>query len=378
MATPTNIDIESPKKLTGVKATGQRIPVGTTGDYKPCIARMPDGELLLVCFFPGQLEEGHNREEILLYRSSDDGFTWSRPENLTAGHDVIGREPYFSILKDGTMFLTVTILPKDVYNPYDFGASLLHRSDDAGRTWTTTTAHPQDSGKINGQVSTTRNVLPLPDGSLLFGLSDVGQDRSFMWRSTDGGKSWKQYKSKIEELDPTYPYPFLGEAVFWLGGNGTIYLFDRIDSHYAGRFKTEVPQDKFGRVDNMDRLIIYTSTDEGRTFTPHQAVGDIGEMYPALLRLADGQLLVTFTVRSNHDQLGVRAVLGQETQDDLLIDLEHDRFLLDPNTPPQVYSGGGFGNTVQVADGTLVTSYSWRDSEFLVHSEVLRWRLPDA
>jgi hypothetical protein len=33
--------------------------------------------------------------------------------------------------------------------------------------------------------------------------------------------------------------------------------------------------------------------------------------------------------------------------------------------------------TVQLDDGTLVTSYSWRDAEYASHVEAVRWRLPD-
>ncbi len=37
--------------------------------------------------------------------------------------------------------------------------------------------------------------------------------------------------------------------------------------------------------------------------------------------------------------------------------------------------GGGFGPTVQLADHTLVTSYSYRGSDDKTHLEVVRWRL---
>ena len=115
----------------------------------------------------------------------------------------------------------------------------------------------------------------------------------------------------------------------------------------------------------------------GRTFPGDRVpIGAEGEMYPALLRLQDGRLLLTFTVRSLRRPLGVRTVLGSETQEDITIDMEHDRLMLDTQTTPKVYSGGGFGRTIQLDDGTLATSYSWRDGQFVLHSEVIRWRLP--
>lgn len=99
-------------------------------------------------------------------------------------------------------------------------------------------------------------------------------------------------------------------------------------------------------------------------------------MYPAILRLADGRLLLTFTVRTLREPLGIRAVLGEELEDGFRFDCAHDRFLLDPQTASGVTSGGGFGPTVQLDDGTLVTSCSWRDAEHITHMEVMRWRLP--
>ena len=110
---------------------------------------------------------------------------------------------------------------------------------------------------------------------------------------------------------------------------------------------------------------------------PVRGLGVVGEMYPAILRLQDGRLLLTFTVRELHRPLGVRAVVGEEYHDDVQFDMTNDRLVLDAKTPSDMDSGGGFGPTVQIEDETLVTSYSWRDAEHISHVEVVRWRLPD-
>ena len=39
-------------------------------------------------------------EQTLLFRSKDGGRTWSKPEKL----GLLGREPYLSVLEDGTLF----------------------------------------------------------------------------------------------------------------------------------------------------------------------------------------------------------------------------------------------------------------------------------
>ena len=99
-------------------------------------------------------------------------------------------------------------------------------------------------------------------------------------------------------------------------------------------------------------------------------------MYQAFLRLADGRLLLTFTVRALRPPLGVHAVLGKELPDGFQFDFDHDRIVIDQKTPVGKPSGGGFGPTVQLEDGTLVTSYSYPAAGGQTRLEVARWRLP--
>ena len=277
------IGIESPRELAGQHITGERVPVGVPADYKPCIARLPDGRLLLVAFAPYQLEEGKKREEILLFRSEDGGATWSDAENLTTGHGLVGREPYLTVLRDGTVLMTVHFLSRDVRNSSGYNRSFVHRSTDGGRTWSTTVAEP-DFVAPGGMSCTTRTVLELDDGSLLLGVGSTGAP--FLWRSRDGGASWPDRQpTVIEELRDDYPYPFLGEAVWWQAPSGRILVLARVDSPLAGRFAVEIDDPEFGRSDNVDRLILYASDDRGRSFRPVEAFGRPGEMYPAILRL---------------------------------------------------------------------------------------------
>ena len=96
----------------------------------------------------------------------------------------------------------------------------------------------------------------------------------------------------------------------------------------------------------------------------------------SLLRLQDKRLLLTFTVRDLMPPLGVRAMLGTESDDGFDFDFAHDRILLDVKTPGGTPQGGGFGPTVQLADATLVTSYSYRSADGQSHLEVVRWNAP--
>jgi len=377
MPEKVTIEIENPKRLAGKTITGERVALGAPGDYKPCVAKLPGGDLALVAFVPGQLEKNKAREEILLFRSTDGARTWSGPENLTVKNGLLGREPYFTILSDGTMLLTVHFLAHDVRNPSGYCRSFVHRSDDGGETWTTVAAEP-DGCKAGDQVCTTRNILELPDGSLLMGLAAQGLDRSFIWRSRDGGRTWpEKYRSTIEGLDESYPpYGFFGEGHWWRARSGKIYLVQRVDGRFCTRKFGDDASLIEGESDHFDRMVVYETTDEGRTLKPVSTLGEIGEMYPSIIRLADGRLLFTFTVRSRKEPLGVRAVVGEELDDGFHFDCDHDRIMLDTKTAAGGESGGGFGPTVQLDDGTLVTSYSWRDAEGVFHLEVIRWSLP--
>src|SRR5262245_19981025 len=99
-------------------------------------------------------------------------------------------------------------------------------------------------------------------------------------------------------------------------------------------------------------------------------------MYMSILRLEDKRLLLTFTVRDLKPPLGVRALAGVETSDGFTFDFGRDRLMLDTRTPAGQPQGGGFGPTVQLADGTLVTSYSYRGADAQTHLEVVRWQVP--
>jgi hypothetical protein len=100
-------------------------------------------------------------------------------------------------------------------------------------------------------------------------------------------------------------------------------------------------------------------------------------MYMRFLRLQDGRLLLTFTVRSSSIDgypLGLRAIISDD--DGETWDFENDRLVLDQKTPSGRSSGGGFGNTIQLRDGTLATVYSYRSTNEKTHVEAMRWRLP--
>jgi hypothetical protein len=136
--------------------------------------------------------------------------------------------------------------------------------------------------------------------------------------------------------------------------------------------------------DQYERMVVFRSTEGGKVWQLQEESGShYGEMCPAVLRLSDGRLLLTLTIRAVRPPLGVRAVFGRETRDGFEFDFEHDRLVLDDKTPQGLTSGGGFGPTVQLDDETLVNAHSYRAVEndephLQTRIEVVRWNLPVA
>lgn len=361
------IGVESPKTLSPTPVPCSRAALGVPDDYKPCLALLPGGELLLTAFHQHPAEGGKVREQNLLFRSRDGGRTWSAPEAL----ELLGREPYLTVLRDGTVFLTGHLLAQDARNRYGYTHGYLHRSTDGGKSWESTRV-PSEGIKPGAANHTSRNVLELADGTLLLGVDyDGGGGPYFIWRSADRGVTWDRTQ-RCEPVGFRSQYGFFGgETWLWRCRSGKIVALARVDSGeipIEGRPTTT-------KNDQDDHFTLWESADTGRTFRKTGDLGDYGEMYMSLLRLREKRLLLTFTVRQRKPPLGVRALVGTERDDGFDFDFGHDRLLLDTKTGNRD-QGGGFGPTVQLRDGTLVTSCSYRGEDGKTHLEVIRWRLP--
>ncbi len=365
---PAAIRIQSADHLPNDPIACERIPLGDPGDYKACIARLPDGELLLTAFHPHEMDDGRVLEQVLLFRSWDDGRTWTAAEKL----DLLGREPYLTVTNDGTIFMTGHLLGRDVRNRWGYTTGFLHRSTDRGKTWESVRVESEVI-RPNAINHTSRNVLQMSDGSLLLGVDHQGeQGPCFVWKSVDGGKSWDRSR-KCEPRDWNRDHPFFGgETWLWQARSGKVWALVRATSNIVPIENRPIQ----ALNDQSDHFILFSSLDGGLTFDRIRDFGDYGEMYMSLLRLQDQRLLLTFTVRDLQPPLGVRAILGTETDDGFEFDFNHDRLLLDTRTPIGTYQGGGFGPSVQLADGTLVTSYSYRGGDNQTRLEVVRWQPP--
>lgn len=400
---PTNaVEIRNASPRIPSRIPAERIPIGETGDYKPNIARMPDGALLLTAFHTNSDKKPTDcREDILLFRSGDGGQSWSPADNLGRRVNLLGREPYLTVLRDGTILITCHFLQDEQRSDLNYTANFVHRSADGGQTWTTVEVR-SDQMPAGTQYGTTRNVLELADGTLLHVVTTRAGLGDFLWASADGGQTWHETGgTSILGLPENYPSGVFEESHLLQTNSGRLIMISRIDhQHYPipGRDISDEEYVVINRLldgyrvlydlpimtsitdydfDQFNHLKLFTSDDDGATWRPGADIGDYGMMYPSILRLGGGRIAFTFTVRHVSPPLGVRAVLGTETDDGIRFDFDHNLFVLDDKTPLDRQSGGGFGNTVQAVDGTLVTPCSYRGEDGGTHMEVVRWRPPE-
>jgi hypothetical protein len=220
------IAIQNPRLLPPDPIPCERIAMGEPDDYKPCITRLPDGELLLTAFHQHKREGGKVMEQILLFRSKDGAKTWSAPEKL----DLLGREPYLTVLADGTIFITVHLLAQDVRNQWGYTCGFLHRSTDRGRTWESIRIESEDI-KPKADNTVSRNVLRLHDGTLLLGVDYHNGGPCFVWRSTDNGRTWDRTQTCVPKGFQTKYGFFGGETWLWQARSGKIWALVRVDSN---------------------------------------------------------------------------------------------------------------------------------------------------
>ena len=137
------------------------------------------------------------------------------------GLDVPGREFYANVLSDGVILLTAHFLSQDVRNDNGYTVNLLLRSVDRGVSWersVITTEHVPGADPKEPSINTTRNVLELRDGTLLYGVS-AAYGHDYLWRSTDRGKTWDP------EPETGFFYGEMYPSILRLGGKRLLLTF---------------------------------------------------------------------------------------------------------------------------------------------------------
>lgn len=390
------IRVVKPNKLPPT-LPAERIHLGQ--GYKPTMALLPNGELVVMSFFwegGAHRRGGDYHEYNTLWRSTDLGRTWSVGKRVehAPGKDFIGREHWLTSIdngtEDGILFSTCHIAKWDIANPTDSAPSWINRSIDGGRTWKQLLIGPK--GLDGPMTRTNRNIVRLCDGRLMFGVahwSGAPGLINYLWTSTDEGLSWKQSKrlafvgKYVNYKGGTSPFanggPFIDETWFDINKEGNLTAYVRLNGTSPLYAKDEDPLPAGS--DQVDRTITATSTDGGLTWGNFKDCGEYGQMYARIARLADRRLLLTFTQRDYYKgftgHLGLRALISHN--DGQTWNFDNDLVILDENTPKGWRQGGGFGNTIQLSDGSLISCYSYHNESkgrAKYQTEVVRWALP--
>ena len=236
-------------------------------------------------------------------------------------------------------------------------------------------------------------LVPLKNGQLLLVAFCFGPypgvdgycERAVFWRSDDGGQTWGPRQERLDihgrEFSPhvlhdgtlLMPCHFLSTDQFNKKGHTYAKVFRSTD-HGATWSEQEIGPEGFPPGAN-------TATDwsvfQLPTRNPDQWLTCFGvsmqhgeQMAPEVVRLWRSSDSGKTT--DGHG-LGLRAIISDD--DGETWNFKKDRIVI--SYVNSGASGGGFGNTLQLSDGTLVSAYSYRDEKEKTHIETVRWQLPD-
>ena len=347
----------------------RRIHIGGYG-FKPNVIKLSNGELLMTNFHAHHENhgDGNRCEHIMLFRSGDNGMTW----NASHYDHLHGREPYLNLLSNDVVLMTTHLLASDVRNTTEHCGIMLHRSEDQGHTWE---SNEIDMSMIPDEVDrvlSTRNIIERDDGSIMMGVG-CGKGKEYRFVSFDKGTTWDIERSRfpgcVQKNHAVYQ-----EGVLWLTDTGRLMLLARCDPKLIA-FEQTIPGMPVYDFDKTDGdhfavEILFESEDQGLTWHPVGAIPLVSIMYPSVLSLGKNRYLLTFTVREplegNH--MGVQAIFMHEKEDgEIAICFDRDRIVIDEKTPDFLQTGGGFGNTIMLGDGSLLTPYSyyWADDDII-------------
>ena len=338
------------RSLAADRAMVYHAPANGGGGH-PLVCQLKNGEILAVFqAWDGQDEDWH----LMSARSTDEGLHWSRPQVLVDSSDSEGN-PSLGVLEDGTVVLGYETWHHFVPGtPARFISYDVIRSTDHGHAWNPPVKIQVDHPRALASYS---RIIPLPNGTALLplysylenGREDENvllserQDRSYVYRSKDGGKSWGE------------------RSLIARGFNETNLVYLESGKLMAALREQEKPP---------GRSAVSESTDGGHAWSPPRFVTGASEHPATLAQSDDGTVVLSYGVR--HPPYGAQAILSHD--DGQTWDPEH-KIMIGFDS----YGSGGYPCTIRLDSGYLLTLYygygGMRRERFAPFVEAVRWAL---
>ncbi len=314
----------------------------------PSIARLSSGDLIVAYSYS---PSHSNFSRIATRTSSDEGRSWSEPTVIVDTPGVPDeKEPNVTVLRNGD----VMIWYYDFNNPNRSNNRTINviRSVDDGETWsqpvvpdTLAYASPYGYAAGNGELIEMENgTLLLPFTAMRDRRGREGAPAAHVLRSFDGGATWDLADERVVMWSgPDYyvsgtttPATWYVEPALVDLGGGRVMMVARTSYN---------PQDAVMRVSYSD--------DNGDTWTAPTDIAGLKGDAPHLLRLRDGNVLLTWGDRSRTWGQG-RPTAG------LIYDPEtgwadNEQKLI--YRGPRDFGDQAYSGSVQLADGSVLTVY---------------------
>ena len=247
------------------------------------IAQLDNGEVLLLGSWRAQGAKG---EVSVSARSADAGDTWT---DLTVIPDSPGRPMSLAYLGGPTL----TYFSERRFYSHDYG-----------RTWPERIA--VQPSMFGDNWNNEGNPLVEPGaGGKPPRIAEIGfyfrpdyttektMDATFRW-SHDGGRTWTG-----EVQPPEWKWHARHEGKSWLRGISEGSLVRAADGSLVAALRLDIPPRYLdvGHDDSLEGTGISISRDDGKTWSPITELYDAGRHHAHLLRMDDGRLVMTMTVR---------------------------------------------------------------------------------
>ena len=336
----------------------KRVVVAEGAGYFPVLLRLKTGRLLVV--FRSNASHISVNGQLSVAWSDNDGKTWTSPLVVASGKDD-HRNPAMVELPNGDVLLAYCIM--DGYDatgkkfmptvkgidPRTAKPLWIVRSHDHGATWST----PEELSGTNALIDQGEllnvfgKMTVASDGGVLLSLYTTPRDHHTTYerilRSTDSGHTWSVLSTLAQDVNET--------GILALPGNRVIAAL---------------------RTNKEQMLLMTHSADGGKTWDSPVAVTAPNEHPADLIRLKNGDLLLTFGERN-----APRGAVALLSHDEGKTWDPKTRMVLADDAP---LVDCGYPSSVQLPDGRIVTVYyKVDDAAAAPTSTSLRaviWKLP--